>query len=70
MAQESHSHSKDQNAGLLSQTEENQNGEIRREKELKEKGNTEGIKVKENKKEGKKKRRDRKLDNVSSRKTL
>ena len=44
--QESRSHSKDQNAGLLPQTEENQNGEIRREKERKEKGNTEGIKVK------------------------
>ena len=57
MAQESHSHSKDQNTGLLSQTEENQNREIRREKELKGTGNTEGIKVKENKKEGKKKRR-------------
>lgn len=54
MAQESRSHSKDQNAGLLPQTEENQNGEIRREKERKEKGNTEGIKSKIRRREGRK----------------
>ena len=42
MAQGIHYHSKDQIACLLQQTEKKQNGEIRREKELKDTGRYDG----------------------------